>query len=95
MPRPKITAEFVSLNEDLVPASLDMHGDMLPADQHPSYPFGNLFGPLGGAIAADSAIVGGAHGTSASRPQPQPRLPQDWAMQPTRLASTLAADSKD
>ncbi|GAC72994.1 hypothetical protein PANT_8c00014 [Moesziomyces antarcticus T-34] len=66
VPRPKITAEFVSLNEDLVPASLDMHGDMLPADQHPSYPFGNLFGPLGGAIAADSAIVGGAHGTSAS-----------------------------
>lgn len=59
VPRPKITSEFVSLNEDLVPASLDMHGDMLPADQHPSYPFGNLFGPLGGMIAADSAIVGG------------------------------------
>ena len=65
VPRPKITSEFVSLNEDLVPASLDMHGDMLPADQHPSYPFGNLFGPLGGMIAADSAIVGGAHGGSA------------------------------
>ncbi|KAJ1022578.1 hypothetical protein NDA16_003567 [Ustilago loliicola] len=62
VPRPKITSEFVSLNEDLVPASLDMHGDMLPADQHPSYPFGNLFGPLGGMIAADSAIVGGANG---------------------------------
>ncbi|TKY84670.1 hypothetical protein EX895_006572 [Sporisorium graminicola] len=66
VPRPKITSEFVSLNEDLVPASLDMHGDMLPADQHPSYPFGNLFGPLGGMIAADSAIVGGAHGNTAT-----------------------------
>ncbi|CDW93927.1 hypothetical protein [Sporisorium scitamineum] len=66
VPRPKITSEFVSLNEDLVPASLDMHGDMLPADQHPSYPFGNLFGPLGGVIAADSAIVGGARGNAAS-----------------------------
>lgn len=63
VPRPKIASEFVSLNEDLVPASLDMHGDMLPADQHPSYPFGNLFGPLGGMIAADSAIVGGGNGT--------------------------------
>lgn len=66
VPRPKITSEFVSLNEDLVPASLDMHGDMLPADQHPSYPFGNLFGPLGGVIAADSAIVGGTHGNAAT-----------------------------
>ncbi len=66
VPRPKITSEFVSLNEDLVPASLDMHGDMLPADQHPSYPFGNLFGPLGGVIAADSAIVGGTHGNAAA-----------------------------
>ncbi|SPO27576.1 uncharacterized protein UTRI_04392_B [Ustilago trichophora] len=66
VPRPKLTSEFVSLNEDLVPASLDMHGDMLPADQHPSYPFGNLFGPLAGTIAADSAIVGGGHGASAS-----------------------------
>jgi len=66
-PRPRITSEFVSLNEDLIPASLDMHGDMLPADQHPSYPFGNLFGPLGGMIAADSAIVGGGgHGAGAS-----------------------------
>lgn len=65
VPRPKITSEFVSLNEDLVPASLDMHGDMLPADQHPSYPFGNLFGPLGGMIAADSAIVGGGGGHGA------------------------------
>lgn len=66
VPRPKITSEFVSLNEDLVPASLDMHGDMLPADQHPSYPFGNLFGPLGGVIAADSAIVGGMQSASAA-----------------------------
>lgn len=66
VPRPKITSEFVSLNEDLVPASLDMQGDMLPADTHPSYPFGNLFGPLGGAIAADSAIVGGAHAVGSS-----------------------------
>lgn len=66
VPRPKLTSEFVSLNEDLVPASLDMHGDMLPADQHPSYPFGNLFGPLAGMIAADSAILGGAHGAVAS-----------------------------
>ncbi|CBQ74009.1 conserved hypothetical protein [Sporisorium reilianum SRZ2] len=66
VPRPKISAEFVALNEDLVPASLDMHGDMLPADQHPSYPFGNLFGPLGGMIAADSAIVGGAHAGGAA-----------------------------
>ncbi|GAC93700.1 L-kynurenine/alpha-aminoadipate aminotransferase [Pseudozyma hubeiensis SY62] len=66
VPRPKITSEFVSLNEDLVPASLDMHGDMLPADQHPSYPFGNLFGPLGGMIAADSAIVGGTLSANAA-----------------------------
>ncbi|EST09616.1 hypothetical protein PSEUBRA_000839 [Kalmanozyma brasiliensis GHG001] len=66
VPRPKITSEFVSLNEDLVPASLDMQGDMLPADVHPSYPFGNLFGPLGGAIAADSAIVGGTHTVGSS-----------------------------
>ncbi|SNX86090.1 uncharacterized protein MEPE_04799 [Melanopsichium pennsylvanicum] len=64
VPRPKITSEFVSLNEDLVPASLDMHGDMLPADQHPSYPFGNLFGPMGGVITADSALAGGTHGAS-------------------------------
>lgn len=61
VPQPRISQEYIALNEDLVPAPLDMHGDMLPAEQHPSYPFGNLFGPLSGMITADSAIMGGPH----------------------------------
>ncbi|PWY98364.1 hypothetical protein BCV70DRAFT_202143 [Testicularia cyperi] len=66
VPQPKISSEFIALNEDLVPASLDMHGDMLPAEQHPSYPFGNLFGPLSGMVSADSAIMGGPHMSASS-----------------------------
>lgn len=61
VPQPRISQEDIALNEDLVPAPLDLHGDMLPAEQHPSYPFGNLFGPLSGMITADSAIMGGPH----------------------------------
>ncbi|KAN0059948.1 hypothetical protein ACQY0O_007921 [Thecaphora frezii] len=45
IPRPRLESEYIALNEDLVPAPLDWDSDTLPADQHASYPFGNLFGP--------------------------------------------------
>lgn len=70
VPQPRIANEFIALNEDLVPAPLDLDGDTLPSEQHPSYPFGNLFSPTDGMLSADSAIMGG-HLTGL-KPEPSP-----------------------
>ncbi|EPQ29782.1 uncharacterized protein PFL1_02455 [Pseudozyma flocculosa PF-1] len=68
IPQPRIANEYIALNEDLVPAPLDLDGDTLPSEQHASYPFGNLFGPADGTLTADSAVLG--HGSGAGQQAP-------------------------